>query len=273
MTTPVIVTPATMPDGQGRNLLLVVAHADDAAIFAGGVLAMFADAGWQIHALRVTDDRWDSVGLDEAETIRRNAEEFRAACRILGIAQAEDLGWATDVLGDASRIALRERIIHAIRRVKPYALMTFDPDSRLQEDNLDHKVLAEAVDEAFWTAMFDKHHPEHFDQGLAPHGTVDRWFFGRVPAQVTHVFDTSAVLDRQMQAVRSHATPIANMAHQWVLQARTAGRDESVISRIVHDPAALLVRRLEAAAKTKGSPFGLEAAEHFRFHGGGFAED
>jgi len=269
---PQIITPEAVPQGQGRRLLLVVAHADDAAISAGGILAMFSDSGWEIHALRVTDDRWDSIGLDEKETIRRNADEFREACKILGIARTEDLGWATDVLGDASRVALRERVIHAIRRVKPYALMTFDPDSHSHEDNLDHKVLAEAVDEAFWTAMFDKHHPEHFDEGFAPHGTVDRWFFGRFPGKVTHIFDTGRVLERQMRAVRCHATPIANMARQRVLQARTAVLENSAVAQIVDDPVEWFVRKLKSAARTKGLPYGLDAAEHMRLHSGGFGD-
>jgi len=93
-------------------LQLIVAHADDPAIFAGGVLALFVRAGWQVHALRVTDDRWDSVGMDEAETITRNAAEFRAAAAVLGLAGVKDLGWQTDVLGDVSRVGLRERLIH-----------------------------------------------------------------------------------------------------------------------------------------------------------------
>jgi len=85
-TEPVVVTQESLEKGMGRTLLLVVAHADDPAIFVGGVVAMWAKAGWHVHCLRVTDDRWDSVGLDEAETIRRNAVEFRQAARVLGIA-------------------------------------------------------------------------------------------------------------------------------------------------------------------------------------------
>ncbi len=142
-------------------------------MFVGGVIAIWAGAGWHIHCLRVTDDRWDSVALDEAETIGRNAGKFRHAVEVLGIAAVEDLGWQTDVLGDVSRVALRERIIHAIRRLKPYGTVTFDLDSLFHEDNLDHRVLAQAVDEACWTAQFDKHHPEHFAEGLALHAVYE----------------------------------------------------------------------------------------------------
>lgn len=268
---PVVMRAGDLAYGRGRVLLLVIAHADDAAIFAGGALALFAQAGWQIHALRVTDDRWDSVGLPEAETIARNAAELRAAADILGITAVEDLGWQTDVLGDASRVGLRERIIHAIRRLKPYALMSFDPNALFYEDNLDHKVLAEAVDEAFWTAMFDKHHPEHAAEGLAPHGTVERWYFGRSVPAVTHVVDTSDVLATQLRAVAAHATPLANMAHQYRLQATTAGRPAAETAAVTADPAAALCARLSRAAAARGARFGLAAADYLRLHRTAFA--
>jgi LmbE family N-acetylglucosaminyl deacetylase len=51
--------------GGGRALLLVVAHADDPALFLGGTLALWSRAGWRVIVVRVTDDRRDSVGLDE----------------------------------------------------------------------------------------------------------------------------------------------------------------------------------------------------------------
>ena len=71
--------------GDGRVILLVVAHADDPALFIGGTIAAWADAGWRVVVVRVTDDRWDSVGLTEAETIERNSVEFRDAAAVLGI--------------------------------------------------------------------------------------------------------------------------------------------------------------------------------------------
>lgn len=264
---------ADLAYGRDRVLLVVTAHADDAAIFAGGVLALFVQAGWRVIVLRVTDDRWDSVGLDEAETITRNSREFRAAATVLGCAGVEDLGWQTDVLGDARRVALRERLIYAIRRLKPYAMMGFDPNSVLYEDNLDHKVLAEAMDEAFWCAMFDKHHPEHLAKGLGPHGLVERWYFGRSVIAATHVFDTSDAIETQLRAVCCHATPIANMAAQYALQAATAGRPQPETDHVLADPAAALCARLRRAAGAKGKPFGLEAAEYLRLHRTEFAED
>ncbi len=261
---PRLLRPADIPPGRGRVLLLVVAHADDPAFFAAGVTALWADAGWRIHCLRVTDDALDSVGLDPAETIRRNAAEFRAAARILGIAAVEDLMWRTDRLGDASRVALRERIIRAIRRLRPFGLVSFDPYAVFGEDNLDHKVLAEAVDEAFWCAQFDKHHPEHLAEGLAPHGVWERWYFGRSVLCPTHVFDTAAVLDRQVAAVLAHPTMLANILNQLALQARTAGADPAPFAAAAADPRPLVAAMLARAAAARGAPFGLAAGEWLR---------
>jgi LmbE family N-acetylglucosaminyl deacetylase len=266
-TEPAVMTPDRVPRGEGRKLLLVVAHADDAAFFVGGTCILWANAGWRIVCLRVTDDRWDSVGIDEAETIRRNAAEFREAAAMLGIAEVDDLNWQTDVLGDASRVKLRERIIHAIRRHKPFGLVTFDPNAMFFEDNLDHKVLAEAVDEAFWTAKFDKHHPEHFSEGLAPHACAERWYFGRSVVSVTHVFDTSSVLEQQLSAILSHRTMLANMSRQMKLEAATLGQPNLLVGRACegeHRP--LFETLLVAAASARGASFGLRAAETLRCH-------
>jgi len=105
--------------GRGQTVLIVVAHADDAALFCGGTLRLMADRGARLVMLRVTDDRYDSVGISVADTIARNAAEMRRAADILGIEEIIELGWETDRLGDASEVALRERFIYHVRRVRP----------------------------------------------------------------------------------------------------------------------------------------------------------
>lgn len=204
-------------------MLIVVAHADDLTLFLGGTIALWAECGWRVVAVRVTDDRWDSVGLTEEETIRRNDAELRAAARVLGIAEVVDLGYPTDTLGDASEVALRERIIRLVRTYRPYALVTFDPYSMYGEDNQDHKLVAAAADEAFWTSQFDLHHPEHLADGLKPHGCFERWYFGRRVTDVTDVVDVSTVVDRKVEAALCHRTMLTNMVHQLKLQAATGG--------------------------------------------------
>ena len=247
-------------------MLVVVAHADDVALFLGGTIASWADAGWRVVVVRVTDDRWDSVGMTEADTIAANAAEFRAAADILGVAEIVELGYPTDVLADVSEVELRERIIRQVRMHRPYALVSFDPFSMFGEDNQDHVKVAAATDEAFWTSQFDLHHPEHRADGLAPHGTFERWYFGRRVVEVTDVVDITATLERKVAAACAHRTMMTNYANQLRLQAATGGWELPLVDEVLAagDIGRLLDPLLRAGAARTGATHGLTAAEEFR---------
>lgn len=259
-------TRRSIEPGLGRVILIVVAHADDVALFLGGTVAVWSDAGWRVVVVRVTDDRWDSVGSDEASTIAANREEFERSSAVLGVAEIVEFGYPTDTLGDVSTVELRERIIHTVRTHRPYALVSFDPYAMYGEDNLDHVTVARAVDESFWTSQFDLHHPEHLDAGLAPHGCFERWYFGRRVIDVTDVVDISATLDRKIDAACCHRTMLLNFFNQLRLQAETGGWeipaiDEALAAGRVDE---LMPRLLRSSSERLGSTHGVGAAEEFR---------
>ena len=266
-------TVRTIEPGQGRVVLLVVAHADDVALFLGGTVAMWVDAGWRVVVVRVTDDRWDSVGSDEATTVTANRNEFEDALAILGVDEIVELGYPTDTLGDVSTVELRERIIHSVRTYRPHTLVSFDPYAMYGEDNLDHITVASAVDESFWTSQFDLHHPEHFDEvsahtgrPLAPHGCFERWYFGRRVVDVTDVVDITTTLDRKVAAGCCHRTMMLNFFNQLRMQAETGGWrllqvDEALADG---DVAHVLPQLLRAGSEGVGAKYGVAAAEEFR---------
>ncbi len=256
----------TIEPGNARVVLLVVAHADDASLFLGGTIARWADAGWRVVCVRVTDDRWDSVGLTPTHTIERNTAEFRASAAVLGIDEVVELGYPTDTLGDISEVALREKLIRQVRTYRPYALVTFDPYAVYGEDNQDHLVVAAAVDEAFWTSQFDLHHPEHLAEGLEPHGCFERWYFGRQVADVTDVVDIHGVIDRKIDAALCHPTMLTNFVNQLRLQARTGGWGVPFIDDALSsgDLRSLLGPLLRRQAELTGERHGLPMAEEFR---------
>ena len=259
-------TPTTIAPGEGRTILLVVAHADDPALFLGGTILRWADAGWRIVCVRVTDDRWDSHNLTETATIAANAAEFRQAAAALGITEIVELGYATDVLGDASEVALREHMIRQIRTHKPYALVTFDPYAMYGEDNQDHIKVAAAVDEAFWTSQFPLHHPEHLAAGLAPHGCFERWYFGRSVTQVTDVIDIAPVLERKLDAALCHQTMLRNYVNQVRMQARTGGWALPLLDDVAAggDLRPFVEMLIRGGARQVGQRHDLDAAEEFR---------
>ncbi|MFZ9720678.1 MAG: PIG-L family deacetylase, partial [Candidatus Nanopelagicaceae bacterium] len=72
------------PKTGNKRALISIAHADDLVLFAGGTVITLVNANWEVAVIRATDDRWDSFGLTEQETIRRNKREFDSAMDAIG---------------------------------------------------------------------------------------------------------------------------------------------------------------------------------------------
>lgn len=206
-----------------RTAMVISPHADDAAAFCGATLAKFADQGWNVILVRVTDDAKDSLELSIEETIERNTQEMLGGAEILGISEIVELGYTTDQLGDASTVDLRERFVYLFRKYQPYAVFSFDPEG-LYEDNLDHITVAQAVDEAYWVSCFDKHHPEHFKEGLKPFSVCERWYFARRLPKANHAEDVTLYMEKKVKALCAHREMMRNTLNQFRLQLKTWGR-------------------------------------------------
>jgi LmbE family N-acetylglucosaminyl deacetylase len=247
--------------------LVISPHADDAAVFCGGTLAKWAAEGWRLILARVTDDAMDSVGLDLAETVRRNSEELREAAAILGIAEVVDLGFPTDSLADVPHHELRRPIVHLIRKYRPYAIFSFDPYAPF-EPNRDHVRVAQAVEEALWVACFDKHHPEDLDAGLRPCTACERWYFARRPLPGAQVVDITPYGEVKIEAFCAHRSMLRNVLEQYRLHAASGGIAVPALDDACSgDPRPLVGQFLrmqgEAVAMAAGLPAGT-MAEAFR---------
>ena len=211
-----------IPDTNRRIAMVSIAHADDLLLFCGGAVASLIKEDWEVTVVRATNDRWDSFNISESATIEANTKELNLAMKKLGITKIVDLNLDTDRLGDYSEVNLRSNYIDLIREIKPYLVITFDPDSYLYEDNEDHKKVAIAMAEAMWTAGFDKH-PGLKQGEIKPFLPVTRWYFGRNVAEPTHVLDITANIDVLISTTALHKTMLINMARQWWLKGETAG--------------------------------------------------
>jgi LmbE family N-acetylglucosaminyl deacetylase len=245
-----------------KTAMIISPHADDAAAFCGGTVAKFAEQGWNIILVRVSDDRKDSVGLTVDETIARNTEELHKAGAALGVHEIVELGFETDVLADIPLGKLRERIVYLFRKHKPYAVFTFDPFG-LYENNQDHVRVAQAVDEAFWVSCFDKHYPEHFAEGLEPFSVCERWYFARQLPRVTHYEEVSKTIEKKIEALCAHREMMRNTINQYRLQLKTWGKhvpwlDESMDG----DMRPLLVMFINEQAKSQAIEAGWDGENH-----------
>ena len=243
-------------------------HADDAAAFCGATLAKLADRGWKVVMVRVTDDCRDSVGLSEAETRQQITAELHEAARILGISQIVELGYEADQLSAVPELELRERFVYLIRKYRPYAVFSFDPDGLL-ENNQDHKRVAEAVDEALWVAAFDKHYPQHFAEGLAPYAVVERWYFARKHVEPNRAEDISETIERKIAALCAHRTQIKHMLRQYQMQLEAWGKRVGWVDESYEgDHREIVATFLQEQANAVARQFGLgegRMGELFRY--------
>jgi LmbE family N-acetylglucosaminyl deacetylase len=256
-----------------RTVLVIAPHADDTAAFCGGQVIHFVNEGWRVVMVRVTNDETDSVGLSREETIHINTEQMHTAARIMGISEIVELGYVTDCLGDVSRVELREKFIRLFRQYRPYSVMSFDPYARY-EPNLDHVVVSQAVEEAYWTATFDKHHPEHLAAGLQPHSVCERWYYARQLPEINCVIDISDVIEQRIDALSAHVEMMRNTFNQLKLQAQTWGRrlpllDDAIKSGNLRP---MMSVWLKQRAGRLGAQYGMPFAEAYRVDRFGGAE-
>ncbi len=238
-----------------RTCMVISPHADDAAAFCGGTLAKFAREGWRVLFVRVTDDAKDAVGLSAEEATARNRVECAEAARCLGAAEVIELDFPTDTLGDVSRVTLRERFVYLFRKHRPYAVFSFDPFG-MYEGNLDHTVTAQAVEEAYWVACFDLHHPEHFAEGLAPFAVCERWYFARQLPEITHVEDITDTWEHKVAALVANQTMLRNVVQLTRLQLETYGRRAPLLDTAQQDGLRPL---LEMVVHQEGAAVAAEA--------------
>jgi LmbE family N-acetylglucosaminyl deacetylase len=255
------------------TVLVICPHADDGALFCGGLIAKFARLGWRVILVRVTDDRTDALDLSYEDTIRINTEQFHDAAKILG-AEVLEMGYETDCLGDVSRVELREKFIRLFRQYRPYSVVSFDPYAQY-EPNLDHVVVSQAVEEAYWTATFDKHHPEHLREGLRPHSVVERWYYARQLPRINCVVDIADVIPLKVAAAAAHVEMIRNTLNQMRLQLLSAGRRVRPLDEAIDTGNVLPFVKLwlERRGKHWGNLYGLPYAEVYRVDRYGAWED
>lgn len=260
-----------------HTVLAICPHADDAAAFFGGTLAKFSDQGWKVVFVRVTDDCKDSVGSSLAETRRTNKEQLHTAAKYLGVDEVVELGYETDSLADVSKVDLRERFVYLYRKHRPYTVISFDPFG-LHEGNMDHIVVAQAAEEAFWVSCFDLHHAEHFSEvGVTPFCVCERWYYGRDLPGANHVEDVTNYMESCLDALCAHDMMMRNLINQLRMQARTWGKTIPVVEdAFVGDIRPLLRQFLYSRAQQVAASAGLPEGhygESFRITRFGLFED
>ncbi|MHB1414703.1 MAG: PIG-L deacetylase family protein [Chloroflexota bacterium] len=205
-------------------LLAVFAHPDDETFRCGGTLALLAARGVRVCLVTATRGEAGSVGdppLCLAEELAaRREQELYCACRALGIEPPRLLDYADGHLAEAEPGEVGERIVRAIRELRPQVMLTFGPDGL--SGHPDHVAIGHLAAEAFLHAGDRTAYPEHLEYGLAAHlpselyqvavprGLAERLGMRQVRAvadeEITLSVDVTSAWEAKMAAIRCHAT-------------------------------------------------------------------
>ena len=209
------------------SVLAIAAHPDDVESWCAGTLALAVDAGATVRLLLVTSGdkgSFDPAATASAVAARREAEARVAAAK-LGVAEVAFLRRPDgEVENDAH---LRADLVAAIRRWRPEAVFTHDPERPWPPylSHRDHRAVGRAsLDAVYPLARDPLNLPEHARQGLFPHAVEQMWLFGSDAPDA--VVDVAAGFERKLAARlahRSQTTDAAALATCWRRRAAEVG--------------------------------------------------
>ena len=192
---------------RARALMAVAAHPDDIESWCAGTLARAVDAGATVRLLLVTSgDKGSSDSGDTSDAVaaRREREALEAARR-LGLAEVAFLRYPDGEVEDTR--ALRGELVAAIRRWRPAALFTHDPEHPYPPylTHRDHRVVGRAALDAVYPLARDRlSFPEQVTEGLEPHAVDAVWLFAS--DRPDSYVDIDAGFDRKIAARLAHAS-------------------------------------------------------------------
>lgn len=230
-----------------HGLLAIFAHPDDETFGAGGTMAILAEHGHRVSLICATNGDEGGNGDDGGDhamdpEIRRN--ELRCACRALGIDEPIFLGYRDSGMEnwarkpgsfvEEDRESVIERIVVEIRRLRPGAIITFDPGGIYGHP--DHVRVSDVATEAFMRAHAEPDGPTALYHLAMPRSwaqkMIDGWQKGdtkpdakppteddllqrrrfielaRADEEITTTIDVRSALDRKRAAFACHASQI-----------------------------------------------------------------
>ena len=199
---------ALLSDDMVERVLVVVAHPDDIDFGVAGSVAVWTDAGIEVHYCLVTSG--DAGGHDESvsrtEMVEIRQAEQTAAAKVVGVSDLHWLGFADGRV--EANLELRASISRVIREVRPQRVVGMSPERNLDSiyaSHPDHLATGEATLAAVYP---DSRNPFAFPELLA-NGyrpwTVDEVYLVE-RGEPNRFVDITAVLDRKLEALKSHVS-------------------------------------------------------------------
>jgi LmbE family N-acetylglucosaminyl deacetylase len=213
-----------------KRAMVIVAHPDDAEFMASGTVAGWVERGAEVTYVVVT--KGDKGSEDPQMTPSRltaiREAEQRAACAVLGVANAVFLGYPDGYLQHT--LDLRRDLTAVVRRHRPNTVITFDPTTRYFGNSYlnhpDHRTTGDATLDAIFPSARDRlTFPELLTENLEPHKVREVWL--GLSSSPDTVIDISAHFDKKLAALRAHPSQFGKEVFGFIEQmAREIAADQ-----------------------------------------------
>ncbi len=186
---------------ENKNILVVVAHPDDAESFCGGTISKLVRGGNRVMLVVCTNgDRGShDRGLKPTDLISMRRQEQEQARQLLGIQEVIWLGYRDGELANITD--LREGLIRLIRQLQPDIILTFDPWKHY-EFHPDHRAVGYTTVEARMLADLPWVCPESTLEGIAPWHAHEMYLFA--PEEANYWVDIAETIELKVQSRLAH---------------------------------------------------------------------
>lgn len=250
-------------DKRSKNVLVVVAHADDMEFMAAGAIARMAgEFGHNVYEYILTDNSRGSYRMSRGELIRVSAAEAVDAGRILGLKEVRLEGYPDGELDQVSTMELRGKIMAMVREVRADIVMSWDPFAPY-EDHPDHRAVAMATLEAAAFASNPLFYPEHPHPPCMP---TEAYWFAKSPHNAELFVDISGVMDLKIASLLAHDCQMVLTVDALAKEAAALGADLPLLQNLEDGAYRQIVEMgIRNHCAAVGQAAGFAFAEQFRY--------
>lgn len=190
---------------QGKKVLVIMAHPDDAELSSAGTLIKWIAKGCQARYIICTtgDKGTKDASITPFQLAETRENEQREAAGVLGV---NDIVFLRHADGGVENTAgFRDEIALLIRKFQPDIIITHDP-WRPYQIHPDHRAVGFATVDAVVVARDHLFLPAFLEVGLQPHAPLELYF--TFPSDPDYVVDITDVMEKKLKALEKHESQL-----------------------------------------------------------------
>ena len=198
-----MVTDNSFPEG--KKVLAIVAHPDDAELSSAGTLIKWITKGCRVRYIVCTtgDKGTKDASITPFQLAETREKEQREAAGVLGVEGISFLRHADGSL--ENNAAFRNEIALLIRKFQPEIIITHDP-WRPYQIHPDHRAVGFATVDAVVVARDHLFLPAFLEVELEAHAPLELYF--TFPPTPDYVVDITDVMEKKLEALEKHKSQL-----------------------------------------------------------------